>query len=374
MFVTPTGTVYLGTATATAHVIQPLNYSSTLTVVGQAYSSGFIDYGFGYYLGSGNSYQLSTHGNISPNLIYPGLIINYFVDSWTSGGIASGSNITLKGFTADPGQSFFTSVTANGVTLTSASATYTYFTTGSGETRGVASWSWSGQFGLKNISSTTITINGLTQNFNQSIEAELSGYYPTQGVINLNTSSVRRLGQHSSGTIRLSDLRNRAITNMTDKYIYAYTYSSANYPTTASYTVNLVTGAVTGQAQVNGYSADGYPITYPQQLWQGTLTDISLYSVQAIYNTSTSGTLTPTSGALNTWHQFTSTGGTTAWALTSGAVAVNSNITLKIQIKENASSLVVDSCLVTLANYSAIAPPGGGGGGGVHGGGNIKPF
>ena len=93
MFVTPSGTVYLGTATATAQVTQPLNYSATLTVAGQAYSSGYIDYGFGYYLGSGNSYQLSTHGNISPNLIYPGLVIMYFTDSWTSGGVASGSTI-----------------------------------------------------------------------------------------------------------------------------------------------------------------------------------------------------------------------------------------------------------------------------------------
>ena len=109
MFVTPTGTVYLGTATATAQVIQPLNYSSTLTVVAQAYASGFIDYGFGYYLGSNNSYQLSTHGNINPNIIYPGLVIMYFVDEWTSGGVASGSTIFLKGFTSDPGQSFFTS-------------------------------------------------------------------------------------------------------------------------------------------------------------------------------------------------------------------------------------------------------------------------
>ena len=142
---------------------------------------------------------------------------------------------------------------------------------------------------------------------------------------------------------------------MTDRYIYAYNYSSVNYPTTASYTVNLATGAITGQAQVNGYPAEGYPLTYPQQIWQGSSTDISYYSVQAIYSTSTSGTLTPTSGALNTWHQFTSSGSTTAWSLSSGAVATNSDITLKIQIKDNLTSQIVDSCSFIVLSLGAAA-------------------
>jgi len=374
MFVTSTGTIYLGTATTTATVVQTLPYSSSLTI-GTELIGSYNYYGAGDYL---TTYpQLAQYGSLSNSLIYPGLVISELGDVWTTTGVASGCYIVINGFTADPGQNFFNSITANNVTLLTSNASYAYFSNLPGSaTQGVARWAWAitSQFGFKTISSTTVTISGLTQTVNQSIEQELKSYYPNQGPISLNSSTVRRLGQTSTGVLLLSQLRNRALTNLADHWIYSYNNSSLNYDCVASYTVNLATGAVSAQSTVGGYNSSGYPVTYPYQIWEGAATDRSLYSVQAVYSTSTTGTLTPTTGTLNTWYQLSS--GSAAWTLSTGASAdTHYNITLKINVKENSSGNIVDSCYVTLDASTTITAGGGGGGAGSGGGGgNIKPF
>jgi hypothetical protein len=376
MFVLSTGTVYLGTATTTATISQNLLFSSTLTV-GTQIVGGYYYYGVGEYL---TTYpQLAQYGTLNNNLIYPGLVITDLSDYWnTATNIAAGSSILIYGFTADPGQSFFSSITANNVTLNSTAASYSYFATLPGNAeQGLAIWSWptTSQFGFKNISSTTVIISGMTQKTNQSVEQELSSYYPSRGLINLSSSTVRRLAQVSTGTVLLSQLRNRSLTNLVDHWIFSYNYYSVNYVCASSFTINLGTGVASAQSTINGYHTPGYPVTYPYQIWNGSSADRSLYSVRAIYSTSTTGTLVPTTGTLNTWYALT--GGTVTWGLSTPSTAdTHYHLTMKLDIKENSSGNIVDSCFVTLDTRTWIAASGGGGGGGggTGPGGTIKPF
>jgi hypothetical protein len=55
-------------------------------------------------------------------------------------------SLSVSGFTSNPGKSWLTSVTCNGVTQPAASATFTYF-----PSDGSTLWQWPAGFGLKNI-------------------------------------------------------------------------------------------------------------------------------------------------------------------------------------------------------------------------------
>ncbi len=78
-------------------------------------------------------------GSMTPTTIEAHTI----VELWDAVGGGS-QQMSIGGFGADPGKSFFTSVSANGVTKTSASAGYSY-------AGGVATWQWAGgNFGFVN--------------------------------------------------------------------------------------------------------------------------------------------------------------------------------------------------------------------------------
>lgn len=106
-------------------------------------------------------------------------------------GIYSNSLFQLQSST-NPGSSAFTSITANGVTQTSSSATYTYAS-------GIATWTWtSGAFGFSNGSTYPVTFTGA--NFFSTMTAgqtTIGGLHPTT----LKGFQVSTVGSDTSQSI-----------------------------------------------------------------------------------------------------------------------------------------------------------------------------
>jgi hypothetical protein len=125
-----------------------------------------------FAFGSGVTYAVTFTGAAFLTSILAGSIttsvngyspytLNSLSDSYV-GGAYNGTQFVLQA-SSDPGKSLFTSISANGVTLTSASATYSY-------SGGLASWVWStGPFGFTNGSTYPISFAG--SNFFSSIIA-----------------------------------------------------------------------------------------------------------------------------------------------------------------------------------------------------------
>ena len=83
---------------------------------------------------------------------YSPYTLNEVVDSY-SGGTYSDSSFSIQA-SSDPGQALFTTITVNGKTFSSASASYEYI-------NGVAGWFWNtGPFGLTNGSTYPVTFTG----------------------------------------------------------------------------------------------------------------------------------------------------------------------------------------------------------------------
>lgn len=84
-------------------------------------------------------------GSYSPTGLTGGKTVTLIIDSAffepQSGCPANFSGINVSGFSSNPGQSWLTSVTCNGVTNTGSSAGYSY-------SGGLASWSFSKLFGF----------------------------------------------------------------------------------------------------------------------------------------------------------------------------------------------------------------------------------
>lgn len=92
--------------------------------------------------GLGNwGYRKAAWGALSPAVITAGIEITSILD--IAGG---GGGVSITGFASDPGKNYFDSITLNGVTQTSTSATYSY----SLSTK-VATWSWTSKFGFVNL-------------------------------------------------------------------------------------------------------------------------------------------------------------------------------------------------------------------------------
>lgn len=100
----------------------------TITV-GSSGTTGVCTYG---YISAG-------HGAYSPTGLTGGETVVDLYDLYTgiTCGTPTGSGLGINGFPSNPGQSWLTSVTCNGVTKTGATATYSY-------SSGSAGWSWSG--------------------------------------------------------------------------------------------------------------------------------------------------------------------------------------------------------------------------------------
>lgn len=82
-------------------------------------------------------YVSGSYGSIARASLGLGRNIVELVD------IGSGAVFGIGGFSADPGAALATSITANGVTLTFATATYSY-------SGGTATWGWASSFGFVN--------------------------------------------------------------------------------------------------------------------------------------------------------------------------------------------------------------------------------
>lgn len=85
-----------------------------------------------------------SFGSYSPTGLTGGTSVSELVDHAQFHGACggTGSGLTISGFSSNPGSTWLTSVTCNGVTNdASAAITYTY-------SGGVAEWAWTQQFGL----------------------------------------------------------------------------------------------------------------------------------------------------------------------------------------------------------------------------------
>lgn len=96
------------------------------------------------FIGGGEivvGYFQSICGSLSPTS-FNGATIRNISDHYDEFGTPLGVNFSMTGFGSDPGQSFWTSVTINGVTLLSANADiYNY-------SAGLAQWGFVTQFGM----------------------------------------------------------------------------------------------------------------------------------------------------------------------------------------------------------------------------------
>jgi len=87
-------------------------------------------------------------GSYSPTGLTGGKTVTVVVDSlFPFGGCSNFSGLNVSGFSSDPGKSWLTSITCNGVTDSGSSASYGY-------SGGLASWTWSTLFGFTGHSGT----------------------------------------------------------------------------------------------------------------------------------------------------------------------------------------------------------------------------
>lgn len=179
------GDVYTSPGNAYQYSIFALNTSvdlgqqsffSTITVNGVTRNTAFSTYSFanGVAIWTWNAGAFGiTNGSVYPVTFVPASFsttisagsavaavngfspyqLAQFTDNFFSGGGFAGSQLSILA-SLDPGANLFTSITANGVTKSSASAVYSYG-------GGVANWNWNtGPFGLVNGSTYPITFAG----------------------------------------------------------------------------------------------------------------------------------------------------------------------------------------------------------------------
>ncbi len=112
--------------------------SGTLTV-------GFTFSACGDQVNSTAGFASGAYGSYSPTGLTGGHSV---ADLWDIGGpCIEESSFSASGFSADPGSSWLSSVTCNGVTNTGATGTFSYF-------NGVATWTWKGLshlFGFRSL-------------------------------------------------------------------------------------------------------------------------------------------------------------------------------------------------------------------------------
>jgi hypothetical protein len=158
----------VGSGTVTKSTLATITDSATMTEGGTHYigQPNLLETWKGYDTGS------RTFGSLSPSALSGGKVVTALYDYCqaisdskppppTCPFSGAGQNtqfgvLSISGFTADPGATWLTSVTAAGATRYGSSASYSYAS-------GIATWQWigpvgSGAFGLSNSGTTTVTI------------------------------------------------------------------------------------------------------------------------------------------------------------------------------------------------------------------------
>jgi hypothetical protein len=121
--------------------------NGTLTVgVGSTRICGSVPIPWAYGFDSG------SFGSYSPTGLTGGDVVAGVLD--TASGYCGGvfSEVVITGFSSNPGTTWLSSVTCNGVTNNDSNASFSYG-------GGVAIWSWSQLFGLKGKSNVSCTID-----------------------------------------------------------------------------------------------------------------------------------------------------------------------------------------------------------------------
>ena len=90
-----------------------------------------------------SGYSSGTYGSYSPTGLTGGKTVTFLIDI-NCGTDPVGSELSISGFSANPGQAWLTSATCHGVTLLSSAATFSY-------SGGVATWAWDSIFGLGSL-------------------------------------------------------------------------------------------------------------------------------------------------------------------------------------------------------------------------------
>jgi len=101
----------------------------------------------------GIGYDAGVDGLYSPSVLTGGKGVIELEDIVSGATCAVFDLFTVSGFLSNPGQSWLTSVTCNGITLNGSSASYSY-TSISGQ----AQWSWNTKFGFSSGSNYSCTI------------------------------------------------------------------------------------------------------------------------------------------------------------------------------------------------------------------------
>lgn len=98
-------------------------------------------------------YISSGFGTYSPTGLTGGKTVAEIVDETAVGCGTTQSIFNVSGFSSDPGKSWLTSITCNGVKNLSSASSYGY-----SSSTGIASWAWSQKFGLSNGAQVSCTI------------------------------------------------------------------------------------------------------------------------------------------------------------------------------------------------------------------------
>lgn len=114
----------------TSGAISLADFYGAGTLPGGTLTAGNFHSGATNYTG----YVSGLAGSISPTAAFGGTIA---LMAWNSDPAVNSFIFELTGLSADPGQSAFTDLTTNSLTLASSAATYSY-------SAGVAAWKWTG--------------------------------------------------------------------------------------------------------------------------------------------------------------------------------------------------------------------------------------
>lgn len=102
--------------------------------------------GCGIDSGYDSSSSILSFGSYSPTGLGGGRTVTFLDELGFCDLAGVEGSLSVSGFTSNPGKSWLTSVTCNGVTQTAASATFSYF-----PSDGSTLWQWPAGFGFKDI-------------------------------------------------------------------------------------------------------------------------------------------------------------------------------------------------------------------------------
>jgi hypothetical protein len=214
---------------------------------GTGYAATFTGGSFGISILAATATQIPVSG-------YAPYTHQALYDNYPSGTYAS--SIFQLNSSTNPGAGLFTSITANGVTKTSASATYNFIA-------GTATWTWTGaKFGFTNGSTYQVTFTGAPSDFFSTMKASFASFGgPFHTVIDI-----------------YGFLMNVAGTDMSSANLLGFQQSSNTGSIAAGLnTVNYTTGAVTlsllSPPAVGDILTVAYTQAAPYRVWWSAIGD-----------------------------------------------------------------------------------------------------